>query len=349
MPTYKGCGLSETSSSMANADLPTISIPSLAGSLLVACVLNWGLLGILLVQIYLYYAAFPEDRRFLKALVYGVVSLELVQTIIITQNIFTTFVSGFGSLEALDSIHTYWFTIPVSGGIAGFIDQVFFAYRINKIADGARAIPIFILAVTSGCASLIAAQQFHSAGSFSALNNNTLTSVGVWNGIGSLCDVIIAVFMPYFLLRAGTGLSPTHDLITNVLRLSIEAGALTALVAIAHLIFYLTRSDTSLLFVVFGVIISKVYANTVLVLLNHRMKISGGRAERSAASSENPLEISYPSRICVDNDRMTIRLDDLPRIIRTTSSHTSQTPKPQSPIEFRAASSQDLESSKSGV
>jgi len=47
----------------------------------------------------LYYLAFPNDRSYLKCLVYGVYIFEFVQCVLIVEAAFQTFVTGFGDVE----------------------------------------------------------------------------------------------------------------------------------------------------------------------------------------------------------------------------------------------------------
>ncbi|TFK41687.1 hypothetical protein BDQ12DRAFT_392800 [Crucibulum laeve] len=295
------------------ADTTPDDISSLAGALLISCVVNWGLLGVLCVQVYVYYLAFPKDRKAAKLLIYGVFLCEVLQTIIITRDTYVAFASGFGNVKSLDSMHTHWFTIPISGGIVGCIGQLYFAYRMSVVAESKfLPIAVVVLSIASTSAAMVSAAQFFMAGSFTFLRNNTLTAVGIWNGLGAFCDLTIAIAMPYLLLRRGTGLSNTHVLITKIIRLTVETGALTAFVAIAHLILYFAPSIT---FIIAGANIAKIYANTILVLLNNRLEITNGRDAIARREYESAAEfsVSSTSRILVSRDRLTILLDDLPR------------------------------------
>ncbi|KAK0493073.1 hypothetical protein EDD18DRAFT_1333860 [Armillaria luteobubalina] len=91
-----------------------------------------------------------------------------------------------------------------------------------------------------------------------------------------LCDVIIAIFMTYYLMRGNTGLRRTQMLVTKLIRLIVETGSATAVVALLsfvlffsfpHQIFYKTPT----------VIVAKLYANNVYMVLNSRIRIIGGR------------------------------------------------------------------------
>lgn len=106
-----------------------------------ALALNWGLHGILCVQVCWYYSisrfahnlfasvpdtyylAFPKDRLQAKLQVYGVLIFECFQSAIVAHDILVAFTSfgpghAFDSEHALNSLHTTWFTIPVAGGIS---------------------------------------------------------------------------------------------------------------------------------------------------------------------------------------------------------------------------------------
>ena len=49
----------------------------------------------------------------LKCLVYGIYILEFVQSVLVIQAGFYTFVTGFGDIEALFGIYTLWFSVPI--------------------------------------------------------------------------------------------------------------------------------------------------------------------------------------------------------------------------------------------
>jgi hypothetical protein len=91
--------------------------------------------------------------------------------------------------------------------------------------------------------------------------------------------------MPYYLMRHGTGLRSTHINIVNLIVLIIETGILTgrdnviafhsrrlthtlAAIAILHFCLYFIKTTA---FVIPGLTISKVYGNTMLVILNNRI------------------------------------------------------------------------------
>ncbi|KAK0472970.1 hypothetical protein IW261DRAFT_1343117, partial [Armillaria novae-zelandiae] len=80
-------------------------------------ILNWGLFGTLSVQLYLYYLAFPNDRRFAKYLVYGIYVIEFMQTVLITHDVFATFGYGFGDINTLTRTNSFWLAVPIMSAV----------------------------------------------------------------------------------------------------------------------------------------------------------------------------------------------------------------------------------------
>ncbi|KAK0434161.1 uncharacterized protein EV420DRAFT_1654172 [Desarmillaria tabescens] len=186
-------------------------VEKLSGPLIVASLLHWGLFGSLSVQLYLYYLAFPKDRRFTKCLVYGVYIIEFVQMVLVTHDVFAVFGYGFGDIGALTRINFNWLTVPVISGVVAYVGQTFYAYRIF-ILSRSRIIPIFIACVslTSSAAAIITGVYSFEAGNIIELDKRKIfITVGIWCGTSALCDIVIAICMTYHLMRRNTGLRQT--------------------------------------------------------------------------------------------------------------------------------------------
>ncbi|SJK98192.1 uncharacterized protein ARMOST_01453 [Armillaria ostoyae] len=253
-------------------------IARLSGPLIVASLLHWGLFGTLSVQLYLYYLAFPKDRNFTKYLVYGVYIVEFVQTILVSHDVFATFGYGFGDIEALTEVHFNWLIIPIMSAAAAGVGQGFYAYRIF-ILSRSRTVPAFVvcLSLTSSMGAIITGVYSFQANDITKLNNRkTSIVVGIWCGASALCDVVIAICMTYYLTRRNTSFRQTRILITKLIRLTIETGSVTAVVALLTLILFFAFPGETF----YGTpafIMPKLYANTIYMVLNSRVRIMGGR------------------------------------------------------------------------
>ncbi|PBK78599.1 hypothetical protein ARMSODRAFT_1011158 [Armillaria solidipes] len=247
-------------------------IAELSGPYIVGCLLNWGLFGTLSVQLYLYYLAFPNDRRFTKYTVYGIYVIEFVQTILVAYDMFATFGYGFGDLDTLTRMHFYWLTDTLLNAVVRCVGQVFYAYRIF-IVSKSRIISIFIICVslTSSVAAIITVIYSFQAGDISNLNNWKISiAAGVWCGAAALCDILIAICMTYY------ASSFSHSVIFIIICLTIETGSVTAVVALLSFVLFVLFPHRAF-FVTLGLLTTNLYANTIYMVLNSRFQILGGR------------------------------------------------------------------------
>ncbi|KAK0485596.1 hypothetical protein EDD18DRAFT_673532 [Armillaria luteobubalina] len=253
-------------------------IARISGPEIVGYLLHWGLFGTLSVQLYLYYLAFPNDKQFIKYLVYGIYIVEFAQTIFLTHDAFAMFGYGFGDLDALTDIHFYWLFGPIMSAITACAGHTFYAYRIF-ILSKSRIVPIFVICIclTSSVAAIITAVYLFEAGKITKINNRkTSIAVGIWRGGSALCDIIIAICMTYYLMRTNTCFRRTQIMVTKLIRLTVESGAVTAIGAILNLILFFAFRD-QIYYITLALIMPKLYANSVYMVLNSRIRIMGGR------------------------------------------------------------------------
>ncbi|KAK1222543.1 hypothetical protein PQX77_014603, partial [Marasmius sp. AFHP31] len=130
-------------------------------SKLIRYFLNWGLLGVLCVKVFLYYLAFrQQDGWAVKILVYGLFILEIVQTIVITCDVFVKYGLNFGKVEGLTAMRHNWFSIPTISAINGTAVQLSFTYLIAKLSESRTlGVLVAILAITGGTAGIVAGLQ----------------------------------------------------------------------------------------------------------------------------------------------------------------------------------------------
>ncbi|KAJ6559987.1 hypothetical protein B0H19DRAFT_840686, partial [Mycena capillaripes] len=221
----------------------------------------------------LYYQAFPKDRLLAKSMMYSVYCIQLVDIVMSAYDAFQTFGYGFGSLSALGSIGLSWFTSPVITAIVSFIVQSFYAFRLHALSKS-RIIPFLIVAVS--LPSWFTQNIVHDF-------RPPFLSASVWLIGSASIDIIIAVCMTYVLLVNDTGLRQTHALITKLIRLSIETGSVTALVAVTTAVLFYAFPER-LYYITPVNIMPMVYANTMLAVQNSRFHISGGRSTQPSSA-----------------------------------------------------------------
>ncbi|KXN88400.1 hypothetical protein AN958_07382 [Leucoagaricus sp. SymC.cos] len=251
----------------------------------VGYLLAWGLYGVLVVQVYIYILAFPQDKTFNRVLVMIVLILETLQAILIARDMFESFARGFGDPDAITGLHFSGLAAPIIGGTVGFIVQLFYAYRI-KILSGSKVVPILI-----SLARRCVGAYISGARGFIGKDIRNLDTVldraghGLFDATSALCDLVIAVSMSIYLPRLNSGVQhTTRLLIRRVVRLVVGTGSLTASVAIIDQILYQTFPAKGY-FLAPAFIIAKLYSNSMMVVFNSRLELGLIRFDNSATHS----------------------------------------------------------------
>ncbi|TFK74302.1 hypothetical protein BDN72DRAFT_80880 [Pluteus cervinus] len=247
-----------------------------AGPRLIGDMLNLMLYGSLVVQVYFYYQAFPKDRRFIKCLVYTIFLLESLQTIILFRDCFVVFTEGLVDPSLVNSTRFGLFDVAILDGITGCIVQIFFAYRISVLSKS-RIIPsiICIVAVTQAISAItigIAARTTP----LSKIGKVSHLPICIWLVGSAVCDILIASFMTYYLLRCDSQVRQTRAIISKLIRMTIETGSITASVAVVDLVMFLMGKPNFLSpSITLSIVLGELYSNTTLATLNSRRNISG--------------------------------------------------------------------------
>ncbi|KAI0794954.1 hypothetical protein C8Q75DRAFT_518350 [Abortiporus biennis] len=242
---------------------------------------NWGLFGILVLQIYLYYLSFPNDRTRPKLLVLSLLSLEIVQIILSARDAFRVLVQGWGDVVELDKVGLEWFSAIIIGALVACLTQVFFAWRISVLSGkNWLSAPIVLLSILQLVAGMyvgiiVAKDPFRSHGAMSA------------------CDILIAVIMTFSLSNSNPLIPAIYEPVTLVVRFTVETGVVCAISATLDLILFLSFRRKAI-FLPLCFMLSKLHSNSVLALLNMRLRIFGGRHDTKV-----PTDVTLVS---VDSD-----------------------------------------------
>ncbi|KAJ7888177.1 hypothetical protein B0H14DRAFT_2694453 [Mycena olivaceomarginata] len=259
---------------------------------------NYGLMGSLVVQVYRYYQAFPQDRMSTKAIVYALFVLELAQTGIMTYFAYTVFGAGYGNLDVFDRSALEWFPVCILGSIIAGIVQLFYAYRVRAFSGswiaGGLVTFLALVQIASGIAQGVISKQLEDR---SRLTGKPI-AVTIWLVSSAVCDILIAGFMTYYVRFHSQHAVVTHvyyvciyalssnaghirssqmkNYIAKIVRYTVETGAITALVASLMVIVQHAFPENNY-FETPSWVLGKLYSNNLLVLLNARAVTVGGR------------------------------------------------------------------------
>ncbi|KAJ7651866.1 hypothetical protein B0H17DRAFT_1215121 [Mycena rosella] len=256
---------------MDSTEIGKLTIPLFIGT-----ILNWALLGSLLVQVYVYFQAFPNGGRFSKILVIGVIVAELLQMLGSSQDTIRSFGAGWGDPEVLDDIGWAWFSVPILGSTIASAGQIFFAWRIH-ILGRSLVIPALIVVVTAvqQGAGIWTGVEIVRAGRFSRLRFALLKPPVAWLAATALSDLIILAGIVFIIVKARQpGFRRSTDaVLSRIIQITVETGLLCAMFALIDLSLFI-QYDGNNYHLAVCIWLSKVYSNSILVILNSRVHIT---------------------------------------------------------------------------
>ncbi|KAH9923905.1 uncharacterized protein B0H18DRAFT_1120246 [Fomitopsis serialis] len=242
----------------------SVTIPQFAGPILIGYFLNWALLGVLNVQVYLYHVTFTRDPIVMQCLVYGILLFEWVQTGLLTAGAFEVFVYRYGDVEALGLVYNGWFSLPIMCALVSMVVQWFFAWRIYMLSKLRILMGgIIILSLLQGICGIMVGAKFKTVSSTAVgifADAYLPTVLIIWLVGSAVVDVVIAVTMTILvsekiegsrltgggtgtltniywwkMVRRKTGIQQTDKMVNKLIRLIVETGTLTATIAIVGL------------------------------------------------------------------------------------------------------------------
>ncbi|KAF9459054.1 hypothetical protein BDZ94DRAFT_1312768 [Collybia nuda] len=290
------------------------------GPVFFGVILNWGLLGALLVQIYIYVLWYHQtDRSILRYIVYTLLCIECLQTGLVTHTGWEIFAFHWGDPTVLQNIPWSSAATPVVCGVVAVIVQLYFCWRIwllgtNQIVARVVGAVCALLAITQCIAALTYGAKYISlkldVTFFQTIESKVIAII--WLVCTVVCDVLITASLVYiFSVAKSHSLAPTGSLLNRLIIQTVQTGMITAIFSILDLAFFLAYPGT-LLDVPFVYILSKLYPNVLLANLNNRnrigmrdtiisegMSISGNinslRSRLPSASSTSPKMGPFPS------------------------------------------------------
>ncbi|KAF8837269.1 hypothetical protein BDN67DRAFT_909539, partial [Paxillus ammoniavirescens] len=242
--------------------------------------LNFGLLGVLSLQVFIYATRFHRDPQWLQLAVFSVFFLEVFNSVLVMYSMIvgseirclSCLITGqrdyiLNGVSISETMSTWAFqTLCVLTGLSSSMVQAFFAWRV-WILGRSIWIPIAIM-VVSLLALVVCVREFPL---------NDCMDWKIWLVISATCDVLITVRTTQLLFR-GQGESDcrdTHSMIRKLIKLTIETGLVTV---VATMLEFLLAQTLGIVHHTVFYFLSKLYANCFLATLNARLVIRG--AER---------------------------------------------------------------------
>ncbi|KAK7018274.1 hypothetical protein R3P38DRAFT_3320077 [Favolaschia claudopus] len=236
---------------------------------------NYWLYGMLIVQVYFYSQAFPNDGRGIKAFVWILFTLETIYTIFVTIGAWNAYGPGWGDPDTLEVIDWSWIPLPTLNGLLAAMAQGFYIWRIMRLTK-MRWFPVLI-----GCAmvSQFTVSVYYNfklcldgrrASEIYALS----PEVTFWLAGIAVCDISISITLVSILMsqKRRTMFQRTTGLINRLILFSIETACITSIGATVDLILWLTCGQWNFHFILF-LTLGKLYSNVLMATLNSRAPI----------------------------------------------------------------------------
>ncbi|KAH9931656.1 uncharacterized protein BXZ73DRAFT_101567 [Epithele typhae] len=305
---------------MANQTaLPAIpsDIAFITGPTMLGICLNWGFMGILLVQTYFYHLTFKDtDQRAIRFLDRAGYRrrVPLVRLRI-------------WELATLDDTFINSWDVPFLDAVIATVVQTFYCWRI-WILSKSLIFPVFIFLVSltqcgAGIATAVKAFKGHK---LSLIGIEEVAEQTTWLVASVVADILITAVMSFTLIRSRSRTISAKSTIDRIVRITVETNMLTAGVAIIALGLYLGFPNHSTFVVPPTAIFGKLYSNCLVAVLNNRRLPSGGKTSSSAhvtSGSSNAHSFRLPATSQTDTIRVEVlrqtdkdtdlELDDLPR------------------------------------
>jgi len=287
------------------------SLEAVLGPLLIGTTVAAVLYGIMFLQCFIYYMHCKNDRWILKLVILSVFLADTAGVVLSTMAAYNYLVQSFANELALIFANTGIIAYPAITALNAFLVRCVYAWRIQVIAGKTWiAYSIWLVSFFVFLAGIGVSVGIWWVSELPLLYKIRTISL-VWS-FGSLSiDSFITTVLFWYLPRLRTGFPAIDDVLTRILRVSVQTGFFTAITVTATTIMYLVDSGSTvylgLLFVT-----SKLYGNSLLATFT--MRDSWGMTDRkvsrypvllpprtSTMQSTQSMQMDYKEEMAMDS------------------------------------------------
>ncbi|KAI0716550.1 hypothetical protein C8Q76DRAFT_411635 [Earliella scabrosa] len=262
------------------------------GPLLIGCLVTAVGYGITTMQSYMYWSRFPRDPKYIKAVVALLFILDTAHVILSWHMIYYYLVTKYADYAALqNSVWSFNVTIVVTT-IITMIVHCFFARRVYILGNKNW----FLASIIVSLSTVRMVLGWYTAIRIFSLENLALLPVlltphvGSALGAGTLADCIITGSLVYYLRKHKTGFRATDNAVDRVVSWTVNNGFLTSVVGLTVVVTFSTMT-TNMVFCGVHLLLSKLYANSLLGTLNFR-KAHAGRGMQDEPTTAGTLGLA---------------------------------------------------------
>ncbi|KAJ3503446.1 hypothetical protein NLJ89_g8429 [Agrocybe chaxingu] len=294
-----------------------VHIKDTFGAIFIGALVTMTIYGITTLQAYFYYLSFPQDGIKTKLLVASIWVLDTMHAIFMCHALHHYLIDQFGNAAALrDGTWTVFSSIAINV-IMAFIVQwyascllecalsdphsiSFFTQRIFKLSPLDRrwwiagVIGFFVFAhFVFGIQTVV---YLFIKKQFARLKEVALTSALPFGVSAIISDITIAAALCMLLRNSRTTFEDTNTVINRLIIFAINRCILTSAMAILETIVF-TILPNSFYSLAIDFVIGKLYANSLLAVLNSRARLRSGTTQEESSATEMSLRFNVTSAV----------------------------------------------------
>ncbi|KDR76332.1 hypothetical protein GALMADRAFT_247721 [Galerina marginata CBS 339.88] len=262
------------------------------GAMLIGTFVTMILYGITTLQAYFYYLSFPKDGKQTKLLVLLIWLLDTFHSIFVGHCVHRFLIAGFVDRSLLVNGNWSLFLSIGTNVLEAFIVQAFFAHRIFILCSPekrwwvAGVIGFFVVAhFAFGLKTVV---YLFITKEFARLQELSASSIVPFGITTIISDILIAVALCILLHSNRSEFGDTNTIINKLILYAINRCILTTAVAFAETIVFSVLPN-SFYSIAIDFIVGKLYANSLLAVLNSRANL---RPQSRAGFSDESTEMS---------------------------------------------------------
>ncbi|KAF7375112.1 hypothetical protein MSAN_00397600 [Mycena sanguinolenta] len=288
--------------------------PNLLGGIEIGTLVGVVLLGMVTVQIYVYYSNFPHDSQVIKTLIALIWMAEAAHIGAICYGLYRMTVTRYGQLEL---------PIPLELGVAAVLGNVIhpmvqsiFTARIYQLGKSVQSRILTgvcwgISGFTFGATILLAIKVFAASSIDQFEEQWDWLILGLFVATGGV-DLLIAASMCFYTFKHRAILKPESGTVETIISWTAQTGLFTCMAAIAVTVCFAMMKRNHI-WLPLLILTTGLYSNSLLSLLNGRLhlgyqtempfSISLSTFQRSAQSqsrSRGQVQFSYPPTVYLD-------------------------------------------------
>ncbi|KAF9524385.1 hypothetical protein CPB83DRAFT_909930 [Crepidotus variabilis] len=251
--------------------MPANPLLSPQQALLVSGIANSFFFGVLTVQVYNHYLAFPQESLQLRFVVNAIYLLQTFEAIVVYYRDYLQLALAGTSSTADMAGKTSGIELVITAVTMSTV-QFYYANSIRlvskKLIFSWLIICCSILQLQAGIAlAVMTFRQVNSPSSGRVARYESL----IWHFANAVCDVMIAACMTYYLMRYYSHTQRTQRIIKRVVWWMVKTGTVITIVTLGCSSLFFSAQNHSNFNTIYTSIIGALYSNSLLALVNGRV------------------------------------------------------------------------------